>query len=42
MNGYIKYFENGGKNISLLISIYLKIVRYGRNMKTFGMQLKIS
>ena len=33
MNGYIKYFENGGKNMSFLI----KIVKYGRNMKTFGM-----
>ena len=31
MNGYIKYFDNGGK-----ICLYqLKIVRYGRNMKKF-------
>ena len=33
MNGYIKYFDNGGKNMSFLI----KIVRYGKNMKIFGM-----
>ena len=33
MNAYIKYFENGGKNMSFL----LKIVKYGRNMKTFGL-----
>ena len=33
MNSYIKYFDNGGKNMSLLI----KNVKHGRNMKTFGM-----
>ena len=33
INGYIKFFENGGKNMSFLI----KIVNYGRNMKKFGM-----
>ena len=32
MNGYIKYFENDGKNMSFLI----KIVRYGKNMNIFG------
>ena len=33
MNGYIKYFENRGKNLSLSI----KTMKCGRNMKTFGM-----
>ena len=33
MNGCIKYFENGGKKCIF----QLKIVRYGRNMKTLGM-----
>ena len=32
MNGYIKYFENGGKNMSLLI----RNNEYGRDMKTPG------
>ena len=33
MNGYIKYFENGGKTC-----LYqLKIMKCGRNMKTSGM-----
>ena len=32
MNGYIKYFDNGGKNMSFL----LKMMKYGKNMKTFG------
>ena len=30
MNGYIKYFDNGGRNMSFLI-------KYGKNMKIFGM-----
>ena len=29
MNGYIKYFQNGGKKMSLII----KIKKYGRDMK---------
>ena len=33
MNGYIKYFDNGGKNMSLLI----KNSEAWQNMKTFGM-----
>ena len=33
MNDYIKYFENGGKNMSFLI----KNSECGRNMKIFGM-----
>ena len=33
MNGYIQYFENGGKNMSLSI----KNMKCGRIMKTFGM-----
>ena len=33
MNGYIKYFENAGKNMSFL----LKMMKYGKNMKIFGM-----
>ena len=33
VNGYIKYFENVGKNMSLSI----KIMKCGRNMKKFGM-----
>ena len=32
MNGYIKYFENGGKTCPFL----LKMVKYGKNMKIFG------
>ena len=31
MNGYIKYFDNGGKNMSFLIK------NDGKNMKIFGM-----
>ena len=30
MNGYIKYFQNSGKNMSFLIK------KYGKNMKIFG------
>ena len=33
MNGYIKYFKNGGK----ICPFRLKIVKYGENMKKFGM-----
>ena len=33
MNGYIKYFNNGGKNMSLLI----KNSEVWKNMKIFGM-----
>ena len=33
LNGYIKHFQNGGKNTPLLI----KMMKYGKNMKTFGM-----
>ena len=33
MSGYIKYFENGIKNMSFL----LKMTKCGKNMKTFGM-----
>ena len=33
MNGYIKYFKNGGKNMSLLI----KNSEVWKNMKIFGM-----
>ena len=32
MNGYIKYFDNGGKYMSFLI----KMMKYGKNMKIFG------
>ena len=38
MSGYIKYFENGGKNMSFL----LKMVQCGINMIKFGRLLKIS
>ena len=38
MSGYIKYFENGSKNMSFLI----KMVKCGINMIKFGMQLKIN
>ena len=37
-SGYIKYFENGSKNMSFLI----KMVKCGINMIKFGMQLKIN
>ena len=33
MNGYIKYFKSGGKNMSLLI----KNSEVWKNMKIFGM-----
>ena len=33
VNGYIKYFENGAKNMSFLI----KIVMCGKKVKTLGM-----
>ena len=33
MSGYIKYFENGGKNMSFL----LKMMKCGINMIKFGM-----
>ena len=32
MNGYVKYFENGGKNMSFL----LKMIKWEKNMKKFG------
>ena len=38
MNGYIKYFENGSKNMSIL----LKMTKCGKNMMKFGMRLKIN
>ena len=38
MNGYIKYFENGGKNVSFL----LKMAKCGKNMNKFEMWLKIN
>ena len=38
MNGYIKYFDNGGKNMSLSI----KNNEVWEKMKKFGKQLKIS
>ena len=38
MSGYIKYFENGGKNMSFL----LKMMKCGINMIKFGMWLKIN
>ena len=38
MSGYIKYFENGGKNMSFL----LKMKKCGINMIKFGQLLKIS
>ena len=33
MNSYIKYYDNGGKNMSFK----LKMMKYGKNMKMFGM-----
>ena len=33
MSGYIKYFENGGKNMSFLS----KMMECGKNTKEFGM-----
>ena len=33
MSRYIKYFESGGKNMSFL----LKMIKCGKNTKTFGM-----
>ena len=38
MSGYIKYFENGGKNMSFLI----KMMKCGTNTIKFGMRLKIN
>ena len=38
MSGYIKYFENGSKNMSFL----LKMTKCGINMIIFGMRLKIN
>ena len=38
MNGYIKYFGNG-ERICLYQS---KMIKYGKNTKTFGMKLKIN
>ena len=38
MSGYIKYFENEGKNMSFL----LKMTKCGKNMNKFGMSLKIN
>ena len=37
MTGYIKYFENGGKNMSFKIedvSVYIKIIRFGIKLKS--------
>ena len=36
MSGYIKYFENGGKNMSF----WLKMIKCGKNTKTFEIWLK--
>ena len=38
MDGYIKYFENGNKNMSFLI----KMMKCGINTIKFGMYLKIN
>ena len=38
MSGCIKYFENGGKNMSFL----LKMMKCGKNTIIFRMQLKIN
>ena len=38
MSGCIKYFENGGKNMSFL----LKMMKCGKNTIIFGMRLKIN
>ena len=38
MDGYIKYFENGDKNMSFLI----KMMKCGINTIKFGMYLKIN
>ena len=38
ISGYIKYFENGGKNMSF----WLKMMKCGKNTKKIGMWLKIS
>ena len=37
MNGYIKYFDNGGKNMSFVTMIK----KFMRNMTKYGMQLKV-
>ena len=34
MSGYIKYFENGGKNVSLkMITCWLNIMKFGTMLK---------
>ena len=33
MSGYIKYFENGGKNMSLVISYWINIIKFGTGLK---------
>ena len=38
MSGYIKHFENSGKNMSFL----LKMIKRGKNTNKFGMWLKIN
>ena len=38
MSGYIKYFENGGKNMFFL----LKMMKCGRNAVKFVVRLKIN
>ena len=50
INGYIKYFENGGKNMSFMIKddkmvericlLWLKMIKCGINMIKFEMWLK--
>ena len=39
MCGYIKYFENGGKNMLFFL---LKMMKCGINIIKFGMRLKIN
>ena len=33
MSGFIKYFDNGGKNISLMIAYWKNIVKFGTILK---------
>ena len=33
MSGYIKYFENGGKNMSLVIAYWINIIKFGTGLK---------
>ena len=33
MSGYIKYFENGGKNMSLVIAYWINIIKFGIGLK---------